>query len=148
MRKSDGEYKTKKNYMNNKSNTSDRLSLWLYLTVFLVGALTVFSFAPFKFYPLAWLSPAVLFYALTKAQSKKQYTLLGWVYGLGLFGAGTSWPFYSLYFFAKAHIVVAILGTSLFVIFVSFFSTGLFGLVASLFRNHSILLRLLLFLPA
>ena len=125
-----------------------RLSKWLYLTVFIFGALTVFAFAPFKLYPLAWFGPAVLFYALTKAKTKVQYLKLGWVYGLGLFGVGTSWPFYSLYFYAKAHIVVAILGTSLFVAFAALFSTGLFGLLASLFRHHSLFLRLLLFFPA
>ncbi len=125
-----------------------RLSKWLYLSVFIVGALTVFAFAPFKLYPLAWFGPAFLFYALTKAKSKVQYLKLGWVYGLGLFGAGASWPFYSLYFYAKAHIVVAVLGTSLFVAFVALFSTGLFGLLASLFRHHSLFYRLLLFFPA
>lgn len=134
--------------MDYAANIPTRLSKWLYLTVFIVGALTVFAFAPFKFYPLAWFGPAVLFYALTKAKTKKQYLKLGWVYGLGLFGAGASWPFYSLYFFAKAHIVVAVLGTSLFVAFVALFSTGLFGLLASLFRNHSLYYRLLLFFPA
>lgn len=127
---------------------SERLSKWLYLTVFLVGALTIFSFSPFELYPLAWFGPSVLFYALTKAQTKTQYFKLGWVYGLGLFGAGTSWPFYSLYFYANAHIAVAVLGTSLFVAFVALFSTGLFGLIASLFRYHSLTLRLLLFFPA
>ena len=125
-----------------------RLSKWLYLTVFIVGALTVFAFAPFKLYPLAWFGPAILFYAFTKAKTKIQYLKLGWVYGLGLFGAGASWPFYSLYFYANAHIVVAILGIFLFVAFVSLFSTGLFGLLASLFRHHSLFLRLLLFFPA
>ncbi|MEH6457596.1 MAG: apolipoprotein N-acyltransferase [Cocleimonas sp.] len=134
--------------MDYAANIPTRLSKWLYLAVFIVGALTVFAFAPFKLYPLAWFGPAFLFYALTKAKTKAQYFKLGWVYGLGLFGVGTSWPFYSLYFYAKAHIVVAVLGTSLFVAFVALFSTGLFGLLASLFRHHSLFLRLLLFFPA
>ncbi len=134
--------------MDYAANIPTRLSRWLYLTVLIAGALTVFAFAPFKLYPIAWLCPAVLFYSLTKAQSKTQYFKLGWVYGLGFFGLGTSWPFYSLYFYAQAHIVVAILGTSLFVAFVALFSTGLFGLIASLFRHHSLFLRLLLFFPA
>lgn len=130
------------------ANIPTRLSKWLYLAVFIVGAITVLSFAPFRIYPLAWFGPAFLFYALTKAKSKSQYFKLGWAYGLGFFGAGASWPFYSLYFFAKAHIVIAVLGTSLFVIFVALFSTGLFGLLASLFRHQSLFLRLLLFFPA
>ena len=80
---------------------STRLSLWFYLLVLLAGALTVLAFSPFEIYPLAWFSPAFLFYVLTKAETKKQHFYLGWVYGLGLFGAGASWPFYSLYFFCQ-----------------------------------------------
>ena len=133
--------------MDYTSHIPTRLSKWLYLAVFVVGALTVLAFSPFQIYPMAWFGPAFLFYALTKATTKSQYLKLGWVYGLGLFGAGTSWPFYSLYFYAKAHIVVALLGTSLFVTFVALFSTGLFGLLASFFRHHSLFLRLLLFFP-
>ena len=134
--------------MDYAANIPTRLSKWLYLAVFIVGALTVLAFAPFNIYPLAWFGPAFLFYALTKAKTKSQYVKLSWVYGLGLFGIGTSWPFYSLYFFAKAHILVAVVGTLLFVVFVSLFSTGLFGFIASFFRHYSLFPRLLLFFPA
>ncbi len=125
-----------------------RFSKWLYLAVFLVGGLSVFAFAPFNIYPLAWFGPAFLFFALIKAKTKKQHFYLGWFYGIGLFGAGASWPFYSLYFFAHAHLFVAILATLLFVLVVALFSTGLFGLLASLFRNKALFSRLLLFFPA
>ena len=134
--------------MNYALHIPTQLSKWLYPIVLIAGALNVLAFAPFNIYPFAWFTPAILFYALTKAKTKGEYLKLGWVYGLGLIGVGASWPFYSLYFFAKAHIVVAVLGTSLFVIFVALFSTGLFGLLASLFRYHSLYLRLLLFFPA
>jgi len=134
--------------MNYAENIPTRLSKWLYLLVFIVGALTVLAFAPFNIYPIAWIGPAVLFYALTKAKSKAHYIKLSWVYGLGLFGVGASWPFYSLYFFAKAHISIAVVGTLLFVVIVSLFSTGLFGFIASFFRHHSLFYRLLLFFPA
>ena len=134
--------------MDYAANIPNRLSKWLYLAVFLAGGLTVLAFAPFSIYPLAWFGPAFLFYALTKANTRSQYVKLSWVYGLGLFGLGASWPFYSLYFFANAHILIALLGTSLFVAFVSFCSTGLFGFIASFFRHFSLFLRLLLFFPA
>ncbi len=58
--------------MDYAANIPTRLSKWLYLTVFIVGALTVFAFAPFKLYPLAWFGPAILFYAFTKANTKTQ----------------------------------------------------------------------------
>lgn len=130
------------------SSIPSRLSLWFYLLVLLAGALAVFAFSPFEIYPLAWFSPALLFYVLTKAETKKQHFYLGWVYGLGLFGVGASWPFYSLYFFAKAHLLIAVLGTTFFVVIVALFSTGFFGLLASLFRSRPLFSRLLLFYPA
>ena len=109
-------------------SSSSRFSKWLYLAVFIVGAVTALAFAPFNIFPLAWFGPAFLFFTLTKASTKKQYFYLSWFYGLGLFGVGTSWPFYSLYYFAHAPLFIAITGTSLFVIVVAFFSTGLFWL--------------------
>ena len=121
---------------------------WTYLFVLLAGALTVFAFAPFEIYPLAWLTPAVLFYALSKAQTPKQYFYLGWLFGIGLFGAGASWPFYSMYYFAHAPLPMALSATALFVIIIALFSTALFGWLASLFRSAPLLTRLLLFYPA
>jgi len=121
---------------------------WFYLLVLFAGALTVFAFAPFEIYPLAWLTPAVLFYALSKANTKRQHFLLGWVYGIGLFAAGASWPFYSMYYFAHAPLVLALAGTSLFVTIIALLTMGLFGLLASLFRNKAFFARLLLFYPA
>ena len=121
---------------------------WLYLLVLCAGALTVFAFSPFKIYPLAWFTPAILFYALSKANTKKQHFLLGWIYGIGLFGAGASWPFYSMYFFAHAPLALAVLGTTLFVTIIAFLTMGLFGFLASLFRHKALFARLLLFYPA
>ena len=120
---------------------------WLYLLVLCAGALTVFAFAPFKLYPIAWLTPAILFYALSKANTRKQHFLLGWIYGIGLFGAGASWPFYSMYFFAHAPLILAMIGTTLFVTIIAFLTMGLFGFVASLFRHKALFARLLLFYP-
>jgi len=129
------------------SGFNKRLPKWLYLLVLIAGALAVFAFAPFNIYPLAWFSPAILFYALSRAETKKHYFYLGWIYGIGLFGAGASWPFYSMYFFAHAPLALAITGTALFVIIVAMLSTGLFGLLASLFRDRPLFGRLLLFYP-
>ncbi|TCJ85122.1 apolipoprotein N-acyltransferase [Cocleimonas flava] len=124
------------------------LSKWNYLLVLLAGAMLVFAFSPFNIYPLAWFSPAILFYSLSKAQTKKQYFMLSWFYGIGMFGAGASWPFYSLYFFAHAPLFVAIPATVAFVLIVSLLSLGSFGLLASLFRYRPLFLKLLIFYPA
>ena len=123
------------------------LNRWLYLLVFLAGALSVFAFSPFELYPIVFFTPAILFYALSKARTQKQYFYLSWFFGIGLFGAGASWPFYSLYFFAHAPLAMALMGTLLFVVLVALFSTGLFGLLAAQFRYTPLYSRLLLFFP-
>lgn len=125
-----------------------QLSKWDYLLALIAGAMLVFAFSPFAIYPLAWFSPAILFYSLSKAKTKKQYFTLSWIYGIGMFGAGASWPFYSLYFFAHAPLAIAALATTAFVLTVSLFSLGFFGLLASLFRDRPLFLKLLLFYPA
>lgn len=125
-----------------------QLSKWDYLAVLIAGAILVFAFSPFYVYPLAWFSPAILFYSLSKAHTKKQYFKLSWVYGIGMFGAGASWPFYSLYFFAHAPLAIALIATIAFVLIISLLSLGSFGLLASLFRQRPLFLKLLLFYPA
>lgn len=119
-----------------------------YLLVLLAGAATVFAFSPFTLFPLAWATPAILFFALTRAQTRKQYFFLGWLYGIGLFGAGASWFFHSMYYFAHSPLFMAVMGAALFVIIVALFSTGLFGLLVYSFRNTPLITRLLLFYPA
>ncbi len=124
------------------------MSKWLYLLVLCSGALTVFAFAPFKIYPLAWFTPAVLFYALSKANTNKQHFLLGWLYGIGLFGAGASWVFTAMYSFAHAPLALAILGTALFAIVIAFLTLGFFGAIVARFKHKPVFARLLIFYPA
>jgi len=130
------------------SVTNYPINKLLYLLVFLAGGISVFAFSPFNLYPLAWITPAILFYALSKANTVKQHFYLSWIFGISFFGAGASWPFYSIYFFAHAPLIVAIIGVALFVIMVAFFTLGFFGLLVSQFRHYSLFLRLLLFYPA
>ena len=124
------------------------LNKWYYFFVLVAGALNVLAFAPFKVYPVAWFAPIVLFYALTKATTRKQHFYLGWLYATGLFGVGASWPFYSIYFYAHAPLAVAIAGVALFTIGVALLTGGLFGWIVSYYRNTPLLARLLLFYPS
>ena len=123
-------------------------SKWTYLYALVAGGLSVFAFSPFDFYPAIFLSSILFFYTLSCATTVKQHFLLSWMFGVGLFGAGASWPFYSMYFFAHAPLPIAVTGTLLFVIIVALFSCGLFGLLAAQFRHFPILSRLALFYPA
>lgn len=129
-------------------NTRANFSNWFYLLVLIAGGATVFAFAPFDFYPMVWITPAILFYLLSRAYTRKQHFYLGWLYGIGLFGAGASWPFNSMYYFAHSPLLMAIGGAILFVVIIALLFTSLFGLLSYSFRNTPLLTRLLLFYPA
>jgi len=55
----------------------------------------VFSFAPFNFYFLSFVSLAVLFYFWSQGSPKANF-YCGFAYGLGLYGFGVSWVYVSL----------------------------------------------------
>ncbi len=63
------------------------------LVALLAGALNVFSFAPFHFWPLQILSIALLFLILVQDEnsSLRRSAILGWAYGFGVTFFGVSW---------------------------------------------------------
>jgi apolipoprotein N-acyltransferase len=129
-----------------KNKTDNKFLNRFYLFSFLAGASLVLAFAPIGLYPIAWLSPALLFYTLLQANDKKQHFYLAWAYGIGMFGTGTSWIFYSMHFYAHASVPVAATFTTVFVVIIAL-TIGLFGLLSYLFRHHHKISRLLLFYP-
>lgn len=62
---------------------------------FVAGILLVFSFAPFHFYVLAFISPAILFFLWVNGSAKSNF-FSGLSFGLGLYGVGVSWVYVSL----------------------------------------------------
>jgi len=66
----------------------------------LLGILLTFAFAPYQLFPLAILAPAgLLGLWLQVGSSPKKAFLLGYCFGLGLFGAGVYWVFTSIHVF-------------------------------------------------
>jgi apolipoprotein N-acyltransferase len=63
----------------------------------LLGAATVFAFAPFEWFPLPLLTLGLLFRLWRDAADARQVALLGFAWGLGLFGGGVSWVYVSLH---------------------------------------------------
>ncbi len=60
-----------------------------------VGATTTLAFAPFSFWPLAILSPALLLLLLHK-QNTKMAAWIGFAWGVGQFGTGIQWVHISI----------------------------------------------------
>lgn len=63
----------------------------------LAGGLLAFAFAPFNYYWLAIISPAVLYYCWQQFKSPRQAFFLGWVFGVGEFSVGVSWIYISIH---------------------------------------------------
>src|SRR4051812_32649865 len=72
----------------------------------IAGALMTFAFAPHQLYLLAVLLPAVLF-ALWHFVTPGRAFLRGWLFGLGMFGAGVYWVFISIHTFGNASALLA-----------------------------------------
>ena len=97
----------------NSSEGSPFLSAVLKPVVTLVaGALTVLSFAPFGFFPLGIIGPAILFY-LWRGESPRYAFLIGLCFGSGLFGLGVSWTYVSLQVYGHMPVPLAALSVLL-----------------------------------
>ncbi|RVU81737.1 apolipoprotein N-acyltransferase [Leucothrix sargassi] len=118
-----------------------------YLMSLVAGACMVLSFAPLGFFPIAFLSPAVLFYLMLQTNQRKQLMGLGWAFGIGLFGMGASWVFQSMHSFAQAPVVLAGGLTFLFVLTLALL-IAVVGLIASFFKRSLLIVKLLLVYPA
>ncbi len=82
--------------------------MWLHrLIALLTGASMALAFAPFPFWPVAILSPALLIFQLGFMPDRRQAGWLGFVWGLGYFGCGVYWIYNSLHVFGHAPPLVA-----------------------------------------
>lgn len=110
----------------------------------LLGALSVFAFAPFELYVLAFFAIAGLAY-LMKGASPKTSALLGFSFGIGLYLFGVSWVYVSLSTYGGMPLwmgVIAVIGfASILAVF-----TGLSTFIASYVSARSNL-NFLMLLP-
>lgn len=88
---------------------------------FLLGALTVTGFAPFHLFPVPVITLALLFHWWRNSATPLRAALLGFCFGLGLFGAGVSWIYVSLHDFGAMPLPLAALATFLFCAFLALF---------------------------
>jgi apolipoprotein N-acyltransferase len=100
------------------------------LAALLLGAATVFSFAPFGASALPVLTLAGLFALWQRAGSPRRAFALGFAFGLGLFVAGASWVYVALNGFGGMPEPIAALGTAGFCAYLALFP-GLAGWIAT-----------------
>ncbi len=116
----------------------------------LAGVLLPLAFAPFEFFPLAVLAPALLFGLWLKVSARRAMWR-GWLFGVGMFGVGVSWIYVAIHDFGHSGVFLASFLTGGFAAFLALFPALLGYVVVRFFlgeeRSHRPLL-LLLVLPA
>ncbi len=112
----------------------------------LAGALLPLAFAPVGFYPLAILSPALLF-LLWLNVTPKRAMWRGFLFGLGQFGVGVSWIYVAIHDFGYSGVPLAVFLTSLFVAFLALFP-ALLGYACARVLRGPVVWRLALLFPA
>ena len=100
----------------------------------LLGAMSVFAFAPFEVSPLMLAAIAGLFMLWLDAESRFEAAKIGLWFGLGQFGLGVSWLFSSMYFYSGVALPFAVILTAGFVLFLSL-SVAIGGWLAHYFKN-------------
>jgi apolipoprotein N-acyltransferase len=90
------------------------------LSPFFLGAATVLAFSPAGLFPLALVTFAVLIHLWMTAPPRRAFRT-GYAFGLGLFGAGVSWIYVSMYNFGGMPMPLAALATLLFCAFLALF---------------------------
>lgn len=113
-----------------------------------LGALLVAAHAPVGLVPLALISLAGLFWLWEQTDSKLAAVQIGFWFGIGFFGAGVSWLISSIYIYAGVHLVLSVLATGVFVLFLTSYFMLAGWLVAWLKRPDHPGLNWVLVMPA
>ena len=100
------------------------LPLWLVSALaFCSGLLLPLAFAPTEWWAVAC-GAIFVFYFLLQNATPRQALWIGWLFGLGYFGIGVHWVYYSLHLFGAAIAPIAVLLTFVFVLVMSVFPSA------------------------
>ncbi len=114
------------------------------LACFIAGCLLPFAFAPFGYFELAILCPAVLLFSNLDVVPKRGLWR-GFVFGLGFFGVGASWIYNSIQVYGNAPVPLAILLTFLFVLVLVVYPAFMMWLLATIWSPTHKIARALAF---
>ncbi|WP_269533721.1 apolipoprotein N-acyltransferase [Chitinimonas sp. BJYL2] len=113
----------------------------------LIGAMAVFGFAPFHFWPLVLVSLVLLFGLIDIAPSPRRAALIAWLWGLGYFAGTIHWIFISLHTFGGMPAPLAVLAVGGLAAFLGLYP-ALIAYAARRVAGNSRAILLLLALPA
>jgi apolipoprotein N-acyltransferase len=108
-----------------------RARRWAYrLLALAAGAALSFAFAPWNYWWLAMLCPAVLLWLWSTADSPRESAWRGFAFGVGLYSAGTWWLYISIHVFGLAPVWVALLVMSALVLVMASYQAALGYVIA------------------
>lgn len=121
------------------------LPLWLVWTLAICSGLVLpLAFAPTEWW-LAAIATVSILYVLLQSATPRQAFLLGWLFGLGYFGIGVHWIYFSLHLFGAAIAPLAALLTLVFVLVMTLFPAGTAYLWARLRHDEHPIFNALVF---
>jgi apolipoprotein N-acyltransferase len=88
------------------------------------GGLLPLAFAPFELAPLALIGPALLLWVWQHGEPRRGLWR-GWLFGLGMFGVGTSWVHVSIHEYGHTGLPLSIALTALLVAYLALFPAAL-----------------------
>ena len=91
-----------------------------FIICLIAGAVLPLAFAPTDYAIIGIISPAVLFFLWYKASPKSAF-VLGFAYGLGMFGTGVNWLHISINLFGGVNLFGALFATYLLVAFLALY---------------------------
>ena len=101
------------------------------LLVSIAGAGLVTAYAPFSFWWLTFVCPAIL-YVMIVLQSTRIAMIYGFIFGLFFFGFGVPWTFNSIHEFGHAPLILSAFLAGLLVIILALFPASVAGLTVFL----------------
>ncbi len=89
------------------------------VAAFAAGAAAVFAFAPFHMPPITLAALCLLFWLWQRAVTARDGAWIGFAFGCGMFGAGTSWVYIALATFGGMPMPIALISTAGFVAYLA-----------------------------
>ena len=99
------------------------------------GALNVFAFAPFGWWPLQVVTLAVLFHLVVEAATLRRAALVGWLFGFGWTACGVHWLYISMHRYGGMAAPMAALAVALLALYLGGYA-ALASAIAVRFRQR------------
>ncbi len=111
------------------------------LCTLVAGGFVPFAYSPFDLYLISIITLSILFYCWSKTDLARESFILGYLFGLAMFGVGVNWLHISINLFGGVNIIGALLLTCIFIAYLSLYP-AICGYLSTRFFKHYPLMAL------